>query len=124
MVGRANRAGFADIGKAYVRMGKAAAKMGDKAQAISYLEDAQVIRHISKSAFTYSLIFGILIANTEFVDEATNSINCFKVFHGKKMAVKLSPWEESFRPSLPPSVAELTLASVLLDCSWPDTRHE
>eukprot|EP00904_Undaria_pinnatifida_P000933 jgi/Undpi1/10840/HiC_scaffold_3.g01367.m2 len=42
VVGRANRAGFADIGKAYVRMGKAAAKMGDKAQAISYLEDAQM----------------------------------------------------------------------------------
>lgn len=43
VVGRANRAGFADIGKAYVRMGKASAKMGDKEQAIAYLEDAQVI---------------------------------------------------------------------------------
>lgn len=42
-VGRSNRAGFADIGKAYVRMGKAAAKMGDKEQAIAYLEDSQVI---------------------------------------------------------------------------------
>ncbi|CAM9261495.1 unnamed protein product [Laminaria digitata] len=42
VVGRANRAGFADIGKAYVRMGKASAKMGDKEQAIAYLEDAQM----------------------------------------------------------------------------------
>lgn len=42
-VGRANRAGFADIGKAYSRMAKASSKMGDKDQAIAYLEDAQVI---------------------------------------------------------------------------------
>lgn len=41
-VGRTHRAGFADIGKVYVRMSKAAVKMGDKEQAISYLEDAQV----------------------------------------------------------------------------------
>lgn len=41
-VGRAHRAGFADIGKVYVRMSKAAVKMGDKEKAISYLEDAQV----------------------------------------------------------------------------------
>lgn len=42
-VGRANRAGFADIGKAYSRMAKASSKMGDKEQAIAYLEDAQVM---------------------------------------------------------------------------------
>lgn len=42
-VGRANRAGFADIGKAYARMAKASVKMGDKSQAIAYLEDAQVL---------------------------------------------------------------------------------
>lgn len=42
-VGRKNRAGFADIGKAYSRMGKASVKMGNKEQAIAYLEDAQVI---------------------------------------------------------------------------------
>ncbi|CAM9318990.1 unnamed protein product [Sphacelaria rigidula] len=41
-VGRAHRASFADIGKVYVRMSKAAIKMGDKKQAISYLEDAQM----------------------------------------------------------------------------------
>ena len=40
------------------------------------------IRNISKSAFTHYLSFGILIAKTEFVDEAPNSINCFKVIHG------------------------------------------
>lgn len=42
MVGRANRAGFAEIGKVYARMAKASVKMGNKEQAISYLEDAQV----------------------------------------------------------------------------------
>lgn len=41
-VGRTHRAGFADIGKAYVRMSKAAVKSGDKEQGIKYLEDAQV----------------------------------------------------------------------------------
>lgn len=41
-VGRSNRAGFAEIGKVYARMAKASVKMGDKEQAISYLEDAQV----------------------------------------------------------------------------------
>ncbi|CAM9439347.1 unnamed protein product [Pylaiella littoralis] len=41
-VGRANRAGFAEIGKAYSRMAKASSKMGDKEQAIAYLEDAQM----------------------------------------------------------------------------------
>eukprot|EP00903_Cladosiphon_okamuranus_P012279 g11516.t1 len=41
-VGRANRAGFADIGKAYSRMAKASKKMGDKEQAIAYLENAQM----------------------------------------------------------------------------------
>lgn len=41
-VGRANRAGFADIGKAYARMAKASSRMGDKSQAVAYLEDAQV----------------------------------------------------------------------------------
>lgn len=41
-VGRANRAGFAEIGKAYARMAKASVKMGNKDQAIAYLEDAQV----------------------------------------------------------------------------------
>ncbi|CAM9169130.1 unnamed protein product [Ectocarpus sp. 12 AP-2014] len=41
-VGRANRAGFADIGKAYARMAKASSRMGDKSQAIAYLEDAQM----------------------------------------------------------------------------------
>lgn len=41
-VGRSNRAGFAEIGKVYARMAKASVKMGDKQQAISYLEDAQV----------------------------------------------------------------------------------
>ncbi|CBJ30059.1 conserved unknown protein [Ectocarpus siliculosus] len=41
-VGRVNRAGFADIGKAYARMAKASSRMGDKSQAIAYLEDAQM----------------------------------------------------------------------------------
>lgn len=41
-VGRTNRAGFADIGKAYSRMAKASIRMGNKEQAIAYLEDAQV----------------------------------------------------------------------------------
>ncbi|CAM9451979.1 unnamed protein product [Hapterophycus canaliculatus] len=41
-VGRANRAGFADIGKAYARMAKASSKMGDKEKAIAHLEDAQM----------------------------------------------------------------------------------
>lgn len=46
-VGRANRAGFADIGKAYLRMAKSSKKMGDKEQAIAYLEDAQVMNEFT-----------------------------------------------------------------------------
>lgn len=42
-MGRTHRAAFSDIGKVYVRMSKAAVKMGEKEQAISYLEDAQVL---------------------------------------------------------------------------------
>lgn len=42
-IGRANRAGFADIGKAFSRMAKASTRMGNKEQAIAYLEDAQVM---------------------------------------------------------------------------------
>lgn len=45
-VGRANRAGFAEIGKVFTRMAKAAVKMGDKEQAIVYLDDAQVLTPI------------------------------------------------------------------------------
>lgn len=56
-VGRANRAGFADIGKAYVRMGKASAKMGDKEQAIAYLEDAQVICYLRVPAIHGSVLY-------------------------------------------------------------------
>lgn len=48
-VGRAHRAGFADIGKAYSRMAKASTKMGDKEQAIAYLENAQVMKEFRTS---------------------------------------------------------------------------
>ncbi|CAM9466461.1 unnamed protein product, partial [Discosporangium mesarthrocarpum] len=48
-VGRAARAPYADVGKAFVRMGKAAAKKGDKVQAIKYLQDAQMEHHTKES---------------------------------------------------------------------------
>ncbi|CAM9091766.1 unnamed protein product [Ascophyllum nodosum] len=48
-VGRKNRAGFADIGKAYSRMAKASIKMGDKEQAIAYLENAQMEMHAKEN---------------------------------------------------------------------------
>ena len=57
---------------------------------------------ISKSGFTYNLGFGILIANTEFVDEVPKSINCVKAIHGKKnVCEKVNSWAGSFEPSAP-----------------------
>lgn len=55
-VGRANRAGFADIGKAYSRMAKASSKMGDKQQAIAYLEDAQVMSNVQSLVLTAGFV--------------------------------------------------------------------
>ena len=73
-------------------------------------------RHISKSAFTHYLSCGILIANTEFVDEASNSINCFKVIHvfffGRKYSYK---GRISFGPRTPGAV-ERSAARVGLIC--------
>ena len=63
-IGRANRAGFADIGKAYLRMAKASKKMGDKEQAIAYLENAQVMNEFQK--FVAALVVRFLFLATEF----------------------------------------------------------
>ena len=82
------------------------------------------MRHISRSALTSNLSFGILIVTTDFVDEAPNSIDYFKVMIEKKMAVELNPWEESFRPSASICSRTYTLASLWQGCPRPDTRYE
>ena len=73
-------------------------------------------RHISKSSFTHYLSFGILIANTEFVDEAPYSMNCFKVIHGCFFWSLRIPREESPLASRTPGAVERSAARVGLIC--------